>query len=146
VEFILRSTKSLLETRPIYHKCEDTIRGHVLCSFLALLLRKRLQDLMEESEESADEETPEWVDIIRALDTLAEMEVQVNEKRYTIRSEPRASLPKSSGPARWHCRPYCAPRPRHSPVEGFGKRKKCGTTLPRTSIIHLKLRTCNFEL
>jgi transposase len=26
--------KSLLETRPVYHKCDETIRGHVFCSFL----------------------------------------------------------------------------------------------------------------
>jgi transposase len=43
VEDILRSMKSLLETRPIYHKCDETIRGHVFCSFLALILRKELQ-------------------------------------------------------------------------------------------------------
>jgi hypothetical protein len=29
VEDIFRTTKSILETRPIYHKCDDTIRGHV---------------------------------------------------------------------------------------------------------------------
>ncbi len=31
----LRPTKSLLETRPIWHKRDETIRGHVFCSFLA---------------------------------------------------------------------------------------------------------------
>ncbi len=36
VEDIFRTMKSLLETRPIYHKCDETIRGHVFCSFLAL--------------------------------------------------------------------------------------------------------------
>jgi transposase len=36
--------KSLLDTRPIFHKCDETIRGHVFCSFLALLLRKELED------------------------------------------------------------------------------------------------------
>ena len=41
VESIFRSAKSLLETRPIYHKVDDTIRGHVFCSFLALVLAKR---------------------------------------------------------------------------------------------------------
>ena len=35
VEQIFRSVKSILETRPIYHKCDETIRGHVFCSFLA---------------------------------------------------------------------------------------------------------------
>lgn len=39
VEDIIRTTKSILETRPIYHKRDETIRGHVFCSFLALLLK-----------------------------------------------------------------------------------------------------------
>ena len=30
VESLFRSTKSLLETRPIHHKCDETIRGHVI--------------------------------------------------------------------------------------------------------------------
>jgi hypothetical protein len=33
VEDILRTSKSILETRPIYHKRDETIRGHVFCSF-----------------------------------------------------------------------------------------------------------------
>jgi transposase len=44
VEAIFRSMKSLLDTRPTFHKCDETIRGHVFCSFLALLLRKELED------------------------------------------------------------------------------------------------------
>jgi len=44
VEEVFRSMKSLLDTRPIFHKCDETIRGHVFCSFLALLLRKELED------------------------------------------------------------------------------------------------------
>ena len=44
VEAIFRTMKSQLHTRPIFHKCDDTIRGHVFCSFLALVLRKALQD------------------------------------------------------------------------------------------------------
>jgi len=49
VEDIFRSMKSLLETRPIYHKRDETIRGHVFCSFLALVLRKELQDRLDVS-------------------------------------------------------------------------------------------------
>jgi hypothetical protein len=36
-------SKSILETRPIYHKRDETIRGHVFCSFLALLLKQELE-------------------------------------------------------------------------------------------------------
>jgi transposase len=46
VEALFRSLKSVLETRPIYHQRDDTIRGHVFCSFLALVLLKELQRRM----------------------------------------------------------------------------------------------------
>ena len=39
VEQLFRSIKSILETRSIYHKCDETIRGHVFCSFLAMVLQ-----------------------------------------------------------------------------------------------------------
>ena len=48
VEQVFRCIKSILETRPIYHKCTETIRGHVFCSFLALVLLKELQKKMEQ--------------------------------------------------------------------------------------------------
>ena len=38
-----RTAKSLA-TRPIFHKLDETIRGHVSCSFLALVLKKALED------------------------------------------------------------------------------------------------------
>ena len=40
VEWAFRTSKSLFATRPIFHKLDETIRGHVSCSFLALVLKK----------------------------------------------------------------------------------------------------------
>ncbi len=40
VESYFRLCKSLLQIRPIYHKCDETLRGHVFCSFLAMVLRQ----------------------------------------------------------------------------------------------------------
>ncbi len=84
VEDIFRSAKSLLETRPIYHKCDETIRGHVFCSFLALVLRKALQDRLETAGLHL-----EWADVIRDLDSLEEVEVIHENKRFALRSECR---------------------------------------------------------
>jgi hypothetical protein len=47
VETLFRSVKSLLQTRPVYPKCDETIRAHVFCSFPALVLRKALQEKIE---------------------------------------------------------------------------------------------------
>jgi transposase len=45
VEDLFRRAKAVLRTRPIFHSCDAAIRGHVFCSFLALLMQKRLDDL-----------------------------------------------------------------------------------------------------
>ena len=42
VEQIFRITKAIFETRPVYHSSDAAIRGHLLTSFLALVLRKEL--------------------------------------------------------------------------------------------------------
>ena len=36
-------------TRPIFHKLDATIRGHVFCSFLALVLKRALEDASRRS-------------------------------------------------------------------------------------------------
>jgi len=41
--------KSILDTRPVYHQLDETIKGHVFCSFLALVLRKELEKRLEAS-------------------------------------------------------------------------------------------------
>src|SRR5271166_27461 len=82
VEEVFRSMKSLLDTRPIYHKCDETIRGHVFGSFLALLLRKELEDRLARKERKL-----EWADIIRDLDNLIEMEVAIGGKGYVFRGQ-----------------------------------------------------------
>jgi transposase len=42
VERLFRSAKSLLQTRPVFRKGDETIRGHLFYSFLALVLMKEL--------------------------------------------------------------------------------------------------------
>lgn len=89
VEAIFRSMKSLLETRPIYHQKDETIRGHVFCSFLALVLRQELERRL-----ARQEATLEWADIVRDLDHLQETTITVDEKDYVIRSQIKGTLGK----------------------------------------------------
>jgi hypothetical protein len=62
VEQWFRACKSLVETRPIYQR-DETIRGHVFCSFLALVLRHELQARLE-----ARGHELEWAEVIGDLD------------------------------------------------------------------------------
>ena len=82
VEAWFRSSKSLLQTRPIYHKCDETIRGHVFCSFLALVMREELEDRPVK-----DDHNFEWADVIQDLDRLQMVEVEQDGKRFLLRSE-----------------------------------------------------------
>jgi len=82
VENLFRTMKSILETRPIYHKRDETIRGHVFCSFLALLLKRALEQRLE-----ANGETWEWSEILRGLDNLQEVEALFQGKRFVLRSQ-----------------------------------------------------------
>ena len=82
VEDMFRTMKSILETRPIYHKCDETIRGHVFCSFLALLLKRALEARLEEKGQ-----TWEWAEIVRGLDNLHEVEATFQGKHFILRSQ-----------------------------------------------------------
>jgi transposase len=86
VEQIFRSAKTLLSTRPVYHKYDRTIRGHVFCSFLALVLRRTLQQRLEAKEISC-----EWSDIKLDLDNLTEVELEHGGKRFFLRSQARGT-------------------------------------------------------
>jgi hypothetical protein len=84
VEAIFRSTKSILETRPIYHKCDQTIRGHVFCSFLALVLMKELEDCL-----SAKGHALEWADVLGDLGALRVVTLKSGAATCELRTMPR---------------------------------------------------------
>jgi hypothetical protein len=81
VEDIFRTTKSILDTRPIYHQTDEAIRGHVFCSFLALVLRKALEDRLVAAGAKA-----EWGALRRELDRLQEVETEQEGKRFILRT------------------------------------------------------------
>ena len=81
VEDIFRTTKSILDTRPIYHQTDEAIRGHVFCSFLALVLRKALEDRL-----AGARVKPEWGALLRELDRLQEIETKHEGKHFILRT------------------------------------------------------------
>ena len=81
VEQLFRSEKALLATRPIYHQTDAAIRGHVFCSFLALVLRKELEERL-----TAARLKPEWRTLLADLDRLQEMDVEQDGKHFILRT------------------------------------------------------------
>ncbi len=66
----------------MYHQKNENIRGHVFCSFLALVLRKELDRLLQEAGQSF-----EWADIKQDLKALQEVEIEDNGKALALRTE-----------------------------------------------------------
>jgi transposase len=82
VEQAFRDMKSVLETRPVFHQTDETIRGHVFCSFLALVLRKDLDTRLEKAGHSF-----EWTDIKQDLEALQEVTIEEQNKKLAVRTE-----------------------------------------------------------
>jgi hypothetical protein len=84
MEAAFRTAKHLLATRPIFHKVDETIRGHVFCSFLALVLKSELEQRI-----AALGRDGSWSEIRADLDSLTETEIAHDDKRFLVRSSPR---------------------------------------------------------
>lgn len=82
VEYVFRDMKSILETRPIFHQLDETIKGHVFCSFLALVLKKELDRRLEKAGHNF-----EWAEIKQDIKSLQETIIEDNGKSLAIRSE-----------------------------------------------------------
>ena len=81
VEQLFRTAKALMRTRPIYHSSDAAIRGHVFCSFLALVLRKELDERCRQAGWR-----PEWGDVLRGLDRLQEVAITKEGRQMTLRT------------------------------------------------------------
>jgi transposase len=82
VETVFRTMKSGLNTRPIFHKTDRTIRGHVFCSFLAILLRQELEKRLHEKGYYF-----EWKEILNDLASVQEAKTEISGKKVVFRSE-----------------------------------------------------------
>jgi transposase len=82
VEQTFRDMKSAIDTRPIFHKRDETIRGHVFCSFLALVLKKELDYRLVSQGLQL-----EWADIKQDLKALQEVTLEENGNTLAVRTE-----------------------------------------------------------
>ena len=78
VEESIRSLKSVLRKGPTHHRTDSAIRGHVFCSFLALLPPKELQDRLERPGVSF-----ELDDVVCDLDRSEEIDIETKGKLYS---------------------------------------------------------------
>jgi hypothetical protein len=82
VEELFRQSKAVLHTRPIFHSSDAAIRGHVFCTFLALLLQKHLHDLA-----AAAGTVLEWTPLLRDLDSLQQARIRHGDKDWVVRTD-----------------------------------------------------------
>jgi hypothetical protein len=88
VEDTFKTGKALLKTRPIYHRTDPGIRGHVFCTFLALVLRHALVSRLVPRRPKAIE----WQQIVDDLADLSHVEVEQDGKRARLRTAPGSTI------------------------------------------------------
>lgn len=81
VEALFRAAKASFDTGPIFHQSDAAIRGHVVCSFLALTLAKELTRLCEDRGLK-----PEWQPLLNDLDRLQQATIEKDGKVITTRT------------------------------------------------------------
>ena len=87
VEDAFKTAKALLATRPIFHKTDAGIRGHVFCTFLALVLRKELVDRL-----AVRRSRLEWQRLVDDLADLSEIDVEQDGRRARLRTAPGPTI------------------------------------------------------
>src|SRR5258708_7415543 len=101
VEQTFKTEKHLFATRPIFHKLDETIRGHVACSFLALVLKVELEERIDGPKRTVSgPRRGAWPEILADLDSLTETLIEQDGKRFLVRSAPRPAASLALPPAR----------------------------------------------
>jgi hypothetical protein len=80
--------KALLSTRPIFHRTDAAIRGHIFCTFLALVLRKELMHRLT----ARGLGLLEWQHVVDDLTDLSEIEVEQDGRRALLRTAPGPTI------------------------------------------------------
>jgi Transposase DDE domain len=88
VEQSFLAAKTLLATRPIFHRTDAAIRGHIFCTFLALVLRKELMDRLAARHLAV----PEWQQVVDDLVDLSEIEIEQDGRRALLRTAPGPAI------------------------------------------------------
>ncbi|HZY41246.1 MAG TPA: IS1634 family transposase, partial [Anaerolineae bacterium] len=82
IENLFLQTKAVMRTRPIFLSSDAAIRGHVFCSFLALVMQKCLDDLSREASI-----VPEWKTLLRDLDRLQHVRIRHRGNDWLVRTD-----------------------------------------------------------
>jgi hypothetical protein len=137
VEALFRAAKALMRTRPNYHSSDAVIRGHVFCSFLALVLHKELHERC-----AAAGSRPEWADILHDLDTLQSAAIDRAGTAWVVRLRVAgaaaaalkalrpALLPSAGRPARPTRNPPQHPRQNAAATHGI---VRCAPEFPESA-------------
>jgi hypothetical protein len=130
VEDLFRRGKAIMRTRPIFHSSDAAIRGHVFCTFLALVMQKHLDDLAREADA-----VPEWRALLRDLDRLQQTRIQHNGKDWLVRTDATpavTALFRQAGvalpPRALQTAPPLAPSTAQSPKRRRGRPRRSATS------------------
>lgn len=93
IEALNRTFKDLLETRPVFHKVSRRVQGHIMGSFLSLLLatmlRKRIKpsNAGKKPEILRPEDNLRWAEMLEDLKAFHGIKLELNDTPYLVRTE-----------------------------------------------------------
>lgn len=83
VEETFRAAKAILDMQTLPSVNDAVVRGQMFCSFLALLLRREIEERLASAGFAL-----EWRDVVRDLNRLTETEMRQAGRQFLVRSEP----------------------------------------------------------
>ena len=113
VEDAFKTAKALLATRPIFHKTDAGIRGHVFCTFLALVLRRSCSTVLRAAAAGWNGSASSTILLTSARSTSNRMAVGLDCAPLPVRRSTRSAAPSASPcrPSFRRCRPPPEPLP-----------------------------------
>ena len=125
-EKLVERATAAMRVRSKFPASDAVIRGAVFCSFLALTMQRRLDDLLREANVA-----PEWSTLSRDLDRLAQARIRHRSADWLVRSDASptvSALLRCAGvalPPRAHqaCPPPASPKHVASVVAARGERR-----------------------
>ena len=84
VQETFRATEAIFAMGPQGNANDAIVRGNLFCSFLALLLRRKLEEKLAKADI-----TIAWRDLLNDLHAFSEVELRQDERRFLLRTRPQ---------------------------------------------------------
>lgn len=92
VQETFRANETIFALHALRGNSDAVLRGHLFCSFLALLMRRELEEKLAKADVSLA-----WRDLLNDLNSFTEVELRQDERRFLLRTRPQGCTAAALG-------------------------------------------------